>query len=110
MPHDGRDRLDECDLLVGEAAGRSGPVEVKQPPAAAAGGERRAQLRAGVYQRPQPAPPRAALGTPAGRGVQVGDLPRAVREVGELVEVRDLELVLPERGADRVREALRDTG
>ena len=83
---------------------------MEQPPTAAAGVERRAQLRVGVHQRPQLAPARAAVGSPAGRGVQVGDLPPAACEVAELVEVGDLELVLPERGAHGVGHAVHHTG
>jgi hypothetical protein len=110
-PADDRgDRLDERDLLGIEAARGAGPVGVEETPATAAGGERRAQLGVRVHERPQLAPPGAALRAPAGGGVQVGDLPRAAGEVGELVEVGDLELVLPEGAADGVRHAVHDAG
>jgi hypothetical protein len=108
--HHRSDRLDERDLVLAEAAGRPGAVQLQQPPAAPARIARRAQLGVGVHERPQLAPPRAALRTPAGRGVEVGDLPRAPSEVGELVEVGDLELVLPERGAHGVGKPMHDAG
>ena len=47
-----------------EAARRPGAVEMQQPPAAAAGVERRAQLRVGVHERPQLAPPALRSGRP----------------------------------------------
>jgi hypothetical protein len=104
------DRLHECDLLVAEALRGPGAVQVQQPPSAAAGVERGAQLCVDVHQRPQLAPPRAALRAPPGGGVQVGDLPRGAREVAELVEVGHLELVLPEWPAHAVRHSVRDPG
>jgi hypothetical protein len=107
---DGRDRLHERDLVVAEAMGGPGAVEMQQAPAAAARVERGPQLGVGVHQRAQLPPAGAALRPAAGRGVQVGDLARGAGEVGELVEVRYLELVLPERRAHAVRHPVHDAG